>query len=98
MEPSAELSDVIRSWFTAAVDGDVSWRDRHVSKQNGLRIVGTDPDEWLTADAAYAFLHDEAANIGGRATVEVPGWRRSSTAASVGAWPARLLPSATPCR
>lgn len=71
MRESAELADVISSWFKAAADGDVQWRDDHVSRVPELRIVGTDPDEFLQGQEAYAFLRDEAENAGGKATVVV---------------------------
>ncbi len=71
MKPSAELREVILGWFKAAASGDVSWRDRHVSGNQGLRIVGTDPDEWLQGSKAYDFLRNEAATVGGRVKVKV---------------------------
>lgn len=37
----------------------------------GLRIVGTDPEEWLNGEAAYGFLKREAETVGGRLTVKV---------------------------
>lgn len=72
MESSTELRDIIVQWFKAAAAGDASWRDRHVSRHANLRIVGTDPDEWLEGEPAYRFLKDEAENIGGKVQVEVP--------------------------
>ena len=30
--------------------------DRHVSRQEGTRLVGTDPDEWFEGAAAVEFL------------------------------------------
>jgi ketosteroid isomerase-like protein len=71
MTPSQELRDIITGWFAAAESGDASWRDRHVSRSPNLRIVGTDPDEWLKGEAAYGFLKHEAETVGGRLTVRV---------------------------
>ena len=71
MQPSAELRDVITGWFKAAESGDAAWRDRHVSNHPSLRIVGTDPDEWLKGEPAYAFLKNEAATVGGRVKVKI---------------------------
>lgn len=71
MQPSPELRDVIRGWFKAAETGDASWRDRHVLHHPSLRIVGTDPEEWLQGDAAYAFLKHEAETVGGKLKVQV---------------------------
>jgi ketosteroid isomerase-like protein len=71
MQPSTELREVITGWFKAAESGDAAWRDRHVSSNRNLRIVGTDPDEWLKGEPAYAFLKNEAATVGGRVKVKV---------------------------
>ena len=72
MELSPELQEVIVDWFKAAAAGDASWRDRHVSRHPNLRIVGTDPEEWLEGERAYRFLKDEAESIGGKVQVQVP--------------------------
>jgi ketosteroid isomerase-like protein len=71
MQPSAELRDVITGWFKAAAEGDVTWRDHHVSNHPNLRIVGTDPEEWLLGEPAFAFLRNEAATVGGRIKIKV---------------------------
>lgn len=63
MEPSDEVREIILDWFKAAVSGDASWRDRHVSREASLRIAGTDPGEWLSGDTAYAFLKNEAEHL-----------------------------------
>ena len=81
MESSREIRDVIAGWFEAAVKGDASWRDRHVSSLPDLRIIGTDPDEWLTGEPAFAFLRNEAATVGGKVSVvlrEIEGFREGS--------------------
>lgn len=71
MEASAELREIIAGWFAAAVRGDASWRDRHVSRNANLRIVGTDPSEWLLGEPAYRFLKEEAETVGGKFEVSV---------------------------
>ena len=71
MERSSELAEIITDWFHAAASGDVSWRDRHVSRLAGTRIVGTDPDEFLEGAAAYEFLKNEAEAIAGKVSVSV---------------------------
>jgi hypothetical protein len=71
MEPSPELAEIISDWFQSVASGDVGWRDRHVSRHPDLRIVGTDPEEWLSGEAAYVFLRDEAATVGGRVKVSL---------------------------
>ena len=71
MERSLELRGIIVGWFEAAERGDASWRDRHVSRNPDLRIVGTDPDEWLSGISAFGFLKNEAETAGGRVKVTV---------------------------
>lgn len=71
MRESPELAKVIAGWFSAAAAGDASWRDRHVSRQPGLRIIGTDPEEWLSGGPAYEFLRNEAETVGGRVKVKI---------------------------
>ena len=71
MEASREIAEIIAGWFEAAQNGDVTWRDRFVSAQPELRIIGTDPEEWLSGGPAYDFLRNEAATIGGKVTVRV---------------------------
>ena len=92
MQPSAELRDVITCWFKAAESGDVAWRDRHVSNHPSLRIVGTDPDEWLKGEPAYAFLKNEAATVGGRVKVKILELKPMKKVAWDGAWRCRKSP------
>jgi ketosteroid isomerase-like protein len=46
MEQSDELRDLTLRFYEAATTGDLSFVDRHVSRQEGAVFVGTDPDEW----------------------------------------------------
>lgn len=71
MEDAPEIRAIILAWFEAAAKGDASWRDRHVSRAAGTRIVGTDPDEFLQGEAAYEFLRHEAMAVGGKIRVTV---------------------------
>ncbi|MBI2379015.1 MAG: nuclear transport factor 2 family protein [Deltaproteobacteria bacterium] len=71
MRQDQDLREVIRGWFAAAAQGDVSWRDRHVSQQAEIRIIGTDPEEFLTGSVAYEFLANEAKAAGGKIRVSV---------------------------
>lgn len=71
MEPSPELREIIVGWFEAAANGDVSVTPGHVSRQTGMRIVGTDPKEWLDGEQAYAFLKEEAEGVGGKIKVVI---------------------------
>lgn len=71
MEQSPELRDIITGWFTAVAQGDTSWVDRHVSRQAGVRLVGTDPNEWLGGEQAAHFLAEEAKAMGGNVQISV---------------------------
>ncbi len=46
MEQSNELRDLTLRFYEAVTTGDVSFVDRHVSRQQGAVFVGTDPNEW----------------------------------------------------
>jgi hypothetical protein len=65
------LRAVISGWFESIVAADNTWRDRHVSRHPALRIIGTDPHEWLSGEPAFAFLKSEADAVGGRVKIEL---------------------------
>jgi ketosteroid isomerase-like protein len=46
MERSDELRNLTMRFYEATTTGDLSFFDRHVSHQEGVVLVGTDPDEW----------------------------------------------------
>jgi len=46
MEHSDDLKDLTLRFYEAAASGDLSFFDRHVSRQEGVVFVGTDPKEW----------------------------------------------------
>lgn len=71
MQRDTSLAGVIAGWFDSLAKADMTWRDRHVSRDPGLRIVGTDPDEWLSGEPAWAFLRDEAEAVGGRLDIDI---------------------------
>ena len=71
MEPSAELQGVIRSWFESVAKGDASWLDTHLSTDKRLRIIGTDPQEWLQGQQAADLLKADLAVMGGKVTIQV---------------------------
>ncbi|GAB4450915.1 MAG: hypothetical protein OHK0015_56110 [Chloroflexi bacterium OHK40] len=47
MQASTDLRNIITGWFESVGKGDPSWTERHVSLNNGVRLVGTDPSEVL---------------------------------------------------
>ncbi len=68
MERSQELEDLVRAWFEAASKGDASLIDRHVSRDSGARLIGSDPTEWLAGERVAEFLRGEVEGAGGKAT------------------------------
>jgi hypothetical protein len=46
MEQSDELRDLMLRIYEAINTGDLSFFERHVSRQEGAVFVGTDPNEW----------------------------------------------------
>ena len=71
MDSSSELQAIIRNWFESVYRNDASWLDRHLSTDGRLRIIGTDPEEWLQGDKAAELLRSDLAALGGKATFEV---------------------------
>jgi len=56
----------VRAWFHAATTGDASVVDRHVSSDPGTRLIGSDPNEWLSGgEAIRAFLRGEVEGAAG---------------------------------
>jgi ketosteroid isomerase-like protein len=46
MEQSDELRDLTLRFYEAVNAGDLSFVERHVSRQEGAVFVGTDPNDW----------------------------------------------------
>jgi ketosteroid isomerase-like protein len=65
MERSPELEALVGAWFEAASRGDVSPVDRHVSRDGGSRLIGSDPEEWFQGQAVADFLRGEVERAGG---------------------------------
>jgi hypothetical protein len=72
MERSPELQAIITGWFAAVARGDAAWVERHVSREAGVRLVGTDPAEWLEGERVAEFLTGEVVSAlgGGGITIE----------------------------
>src|SRR5215213_9453448 len=49
MEHSEELKDLTLRFYKASATGDLSFFDRHVSRQEGAEFIGTDSNEWWEA-------------------------------------------------
>ena len=53
MEQSGELRDLMLRFYEAVNAGDLSFVERHVSRDNGAVFVGTDPNEWWEGYEAF---------------------------------------------
>jgi adenylate cyclase len=53
MEQSDELRDLMLRFYEAVNAGDLSFVERHVSRQEGAVFVGTDPNEWWEGYEAF---------------------------------------------
>ncbi len=53
MEQSDELKDLTLRFYEAAATSDLSFFDRHVSRQGGAVFIGTDPNEWWEGLEAF---------------------------------------------
>ncbi|MCI0529821.1 MAG: nuclear transport factor 2 family protein [Nitrospira sp.] len=94
MQTSSELSTIITAWFESVAKGDPSWIDRYMSRKAGVRLVGTDPKEWLAGEKAAEFLKGEVQAMGGviKATIgEVEAYQEGSVGWGV-ARPTLTLP------
>src|SRR5215207_4681750 len=68
MEHSEELRDLTLRFYKASATGDLSFFDRHVSRQEGAQFIGTDSNEWwegLEALREAARTQSEAIEGGG---------------------------------
>jgi hypothetical protein len=60
MRRSAELQDIILAAFNDYSSDKASAIERHTSRQDGVRLIGTDPDEWFEGERAAEVLKREA--------------------------------------
>ena len=47
MERSEELQDLVCASLEAYSTGDTSCIDRYTPSQDGIRLIGSDPNEWF---------------------------------------------------
>ncbi len=60
MRRSDELQDIILAAFNDYSSDNASAIERHTSRQDGVRLIGTDPDEWFEGERAAEVLKREA--------------------------------------
>ena len=66
MRQSSELEQLVKDWFVAASSGDKTIVERHVSPDAHVRLVGSDPAEWLRGGHDVArFLAGEVEGAAG---------------------------------
>ena len=46
MQQSTELRNLVLSAYDGMASGDVTFYDRHLSRWDGVLIIGSDPNEW----------------------------------------------------
>jgi SnoaL-like domain len=54
MEQSDDLRDLTKRLYEAEATGDLSFIERHFSRQEGAVYVGSDPNEWWEGLEAFA--------------------------------------------
>ena len=52
MEQSADLKEHMLRAYEAIAKGDISSLERHLSRQDGVLVIGTDPQEWWTGHSS----------------------------------------------
>jgi ketosteroid isomerase-like protein len=83
MEQSDELRDLTLRFYKAATTGDLSFFDRHVSRQEGVVFLGTDPNEWWEGfEALREAMRAQSEEMGGMQIV--PGRLHAYREGSVG--------------
>jgi ketosteroid isomerase-like protein len=69
MQRSPELEQLVTGWFQAASRGDVSMVAAHVSLNDGVRLIGSDPLELFRGGTSVAeFLRGEVQGADSAAT------------------------------
>ena len=60
MERSAELREIIGAAFEDYASENASSIERHTSREDEVRLIGTDPDEWFEGEQVATVLMREA--------------------------------------
>lgn len=71
MEQSRELVELIAGYFHSFTAGDPDWVERHVLNGDELRLIGTNPDEWLGGVDGFSLFQQEATAATGALRAEV---------------------------
>lgn len=73
MRASTELRNIIEGWFESVANGNPVWAERYVSRRAGVRMVGTDPAQWLEGPKVTEYLKKEVKVLGGIVKVSQGG-------------------------
>ena len=85
MDQSDELQDLTLRFYEAIATGDLSFLERHVSRQEGAVFVGTDPNDWWEGFEAFVeAIRAQAEAMGGGGLQLVAGQLRAYRRGSVG--------------
>jgi hypothetical protein len=67
VQRSTQIEHLVSAWFDGASTGSDSLIGRHVSRHPGVRLIGSDPTEWLSGGEEIAtFLRGEVLGAGGK--------------------------------
>ena len=84
MGHSDDLRDLMLRFYEASSTGDLSFVDRHVSRQERAAFIGTDPDEWWEGfEALRDAMGAQSEAMGGMLQI-VPGQIRAYSEGSLG--------------
>jgi ketosteroid isomerase-like protein len=65
MERSPQLQELVGAWFDAFSRGDGAWISRHISRDDDVRLIGTDPANWVEGERVAPFLADVVNELAG---------------------------------
>jgi hypothetical protein len=84
MESSPELADLTLRLYEALTRGDMAFIEGHISRQDGVIAIGTDPKEWWSGHAAFLpALRAQLQEMGGSFPI-APGQPRAYRHGAVG--------------
>ena len=83
MEQSAELTELTLRFYTALSSGDLAFVKQHFSRQEGVLVIGTDPQEWWAGHATIARIFEIQMQEMGQFTLE-PGAPLAYSAGAAG--------------
>jgi ketosteroid isomerase-like protein len=83
MQRSDELRDLFLGFYDALANGDAAFVDRHFSRDNDLRVIGTDPQEWWSGPRVFEVFRAQLEAMGGGMPLR-PGDPEAFSEGSVG--------------